>query len=71
MINSIDLRVDLSRAYINKDIILHEGDVNGTELVLSVYDNNSEFDLTGCTAEYDATIDGRLAEEAAMATITG
>lgn len=71
MIKSINLRVDLSDDYINKDIIFHEGDVNGTELVLAVYDNNSEFDLTGCTAEYDATIDGRLAEEAAMATTTG
>ena len=70
MIKSIDLRVDLSDDYINKDIIFHEGDVNGTELALSVYDNNSEFDLTGCTAEYDATIDGCLAEESAEATIT-
>lgn len=70
MIKSIILRVDLSDDYINKDIIIHEGDVNGTELVLAVYDNNSEFDLTDCSAEYDATIAGRLAEEAAEATIT-
>ena len=70
MIHPINLRVDLTYDYINKDISLHEYDVNGTELVLSVYDNNSEFDLTGCTAEYDATIAGCLAEEAAAATIT-
>lgn len=70
MINSINLRVDLSLAFVNKKIHLHEGDVNGTELVLAVYDNNSEFDLTGCTAEYDATVAGYLAEEAATATIT-
>lgn len=70
MIKSINLRVDLSDDYINKDIIFHEGDINGTELVLAVYDNNSEFDLTGCTAEYDATIDGRLAEGGAQATIS-
>lgn len=70
MIHSLNLRVDLSRAFVNSKITLHEGDVNGTELVLSVYDNNSEFDLTGCTAEYDATIAGHLAEEAAAATIT-
>lgn len=71
MINSINLRVDLSRAFVNPKITFHEGDVNGTELVLSVYDNNSEFDLTGCTAAYDATIAGYLAEEAAAATISG
>lgn len=70
MIKLINLRVDLSDDYINKDIIFHEGDINGTEIVLAVYDNNSEFDLTGCTAEYDATIDGCLAEEAAAATIS-
>ena len=70
MIHPINLRVDLTYDYINKDISLHEYDVNGTELVLSVYDSNSEFDLTGCTAEYDATIAGCLAEEAAAATIT-
>ena len=70
MIKSIYVRVDLSDDYISKDIILHEGDINGTELLLSVYDNNSEFDLTGCTAEYDATIAGRLAEESTEATIS-
>ena len=70
MINSINLRVDLSLAFVNKKIHLHEGDVNGTELVLAVYDNNSEFDLTDCAAEYDATIAGCLAEESAEATIT-
>lgn len=70
MIKSINLRVDLSDDYINKDIIFHEGDINGTEIVLAVYDNNSEFDLTGCTAEYDATIDGRLAEAGAQASIS-
>ena len=70
MINSINLRVDLSLAFVNKKIHLHEGDVNGTEIVLAVYDNNSEFDLTGCNAEYDATIDGRLAEAGAQATIS-
>ena len=71
MIKSIDLRVSLSDQYLNRDICLHEGDINGTELVLNVYENSTEFDLSDCNAEYDATIDGFLAEEGTPATISG
>lgn len=66
---TIDL--DMSRRLVNDTIRLHEGDVNGTALVLNVTDNGTPFDLTGCTAKFDAVIGKYLAEADGVATISG
>ena len=65
---TIDL--DMSRRLVNDTIRLHEGDVNGTALVLNVTDNGTPFDLTGCTAKFDAVIGNYLAEADGVATIS-
>ena len=68
MIHTKKIIIDLARPYVNDNILLHEGDVNGSALSIDVYNNGEAFDLTGFTVEYDATIAGYLAEMDAAAS---
>ena len=68
MIHTKKIAIDLARPYVNDNILLHEGDVNGSALNIDVYNNGEAFDLTGFTVEYDATIAGYLAEMDAAAS---
>lgn len=70
MIHSKNISIDLSRYYANGTIRLHEGDINGTSLVISVYDNTQPFSLSGCSAKYDAVIGEEVAERDANATVS-
>ena len=71
MIVTKTIDLDMSRRLVNDTIRLHEGDVNGTVLALNVTDNGTPFDLTGCTAKFDAVIGKYLAEADGVATISG
>ena len=68
MIHTKKITIDLARPFVNDNILLHEGDVNGSALKIDVYNNGEAFDLTGFTVEYDATIAGYLAEMDAAAS---
>lgn len=70
MIVTKTIDLDMSRRLVNDTIRLHEGDVNGTALALNVTDNGTPFDLTGCTAKFDAVIGNYLAEADGVATIS-
>lgn len=71
MIVTKTINLDMSRRLVNDTIRLHEGDVNGTALALNITDNGTPFDLTGCTAKFDAVIGKYLAEADGVATISG
>lgn len=58
-----NLKIDLAHDNVNNNLRFHEGDVNGSDLKISVYNNNAAFDLTGVTVTFDATIAGYLAEQ--------
>ena len=68
MIHTKKITIDLARPFVNDNILLHEGDVNGSALKIDVYNNGEAFDLTGFTVKYDATIAGYLAEMDAAAS---
>ena len=71
MIINKELKIDLAHDYFNNPLRFHEGDVNGAAIVLSVFNNDTAFDLTGHTVKYDAVIAGMLAEQDASAAISG
>lgn len=71
MIHSKNISIDLSRQYTGEVIRFHEGDVNGSALIIAITDNGEAFSLSGCTAKYDAIVGGHIAEINAAATISG
>lgn len=71
MILEKSIKIDLSRYCFNGTVRLHEGDVNGASLIIGVYDNGQPFDISGCTAKFDAVIGDEIAERDANATVSG
>lgn len=71
MIFTKSIEIDIAHQYLNDVIRLHEGDVNGAQLLIAVYDNGEAFDLTSFSVKYDAAIAGYLAESDAAATKSG
>lgn len=71
MIINQNLTIDLAHDNVNNNLRFHEGDVNGSDLKITVYNNNEALDLTGITVTYDATIAGYLAEQDHAATFSG
>lgn len=67
MIYTKSIHVDMARQYLNDIIRLHEGDANGAQLQISLFNNGAAFDLTNYTVKYDAVIAGYLAENDAAA----
>ena len=67
MIYTKSIHVDMARQYLNDVIRLHEGDANGAQLQISLFNNGAAFDLTNFTVKYDAVIGGYLAENDAVA----
>lgn len=67
MIYTKSIHVDMARQYLDDIIRLHEGDANGAQLQISLFNNGAAFDLTNYTVKYDAVIAGYLAENDAAA----
>lgn len=67
MIYTKSIHVDMARQHLEDIIILHEGDANGAQLQISLFNNGAAFDLTNYTVKYDAVIAGYLAENDAAA----
>lgn len=67
MIYTKSIHVDMARQRLEDIIMLHEGDANGAQLQISLFNNGAAFDLTNYTVKYDAVIAGYLAENDAAA----
>lgn len=67
MIYTKSIHVDMARQRLEDVIMLHEGDANGAQLQISLFNNGAAFDLTNYTVKYDAVIAGYLAENDAAA----
>ena len=65
------INIDLAHPFLSDILRFHEGDVNGYDIKLNIYNDGVAFDLTGCSAEYDAVIGQYLAEFEEPGSVSG
>ena len=63
------LDIDLNIISPQKNIQIHEGDIDSIDIVLAVSADDVSLDLTGLTIKYDATINNYLAEQDANGSV--
>lgn len=71
--NLIKLNLSLDKEpAVNPVIYLGQGDVNGTRLECSIYEDGQAFSLTGCTAKFKMRLPGGTASyEVASTSLSG